>query len=77
MKKQKHISFLCTIALLGFLLGIHNGRVALWKDQDPKPVRVFPYYASALPPEAQKALKAGIPLESMEDLEALIKKYLP
>ncbi len=77
MKRTKLSTLLCTVILSGFLLGIHNGRVALWKDQDPQPVRVFPYFAAALPEPLQRALCQGIPLESMDDLEDLMEKYLP
>ncbi len=77
MKKQMLCTLLPGCLLLGFLLGIHNGRVALWKDQDPEPWRVFPYAVSALPRETRQALKAGIPIENMEDLENFIKNYLP
>lgn len=77
MKKQHITSAFASFLLFGFLLGVHNGKVALWKGQDPKPIRVFPYSVSALPPQAQEALRSGIPIESMEDLESLIKKYLP
>lgn len=34
MKQQ----FLTALLLLGFLVGIHNGYVAVWKDEDPQPI---------------------------------------
>ncbi len=77
MNRQKLRIFLCNILMLSLLLGVHDGFVALWKGQDPEPYKVFPYAVSALPKPAQQALKAGIPIESMEDLERLIKNYLP
>lgn len=75
--KKKHLSQLLCCAILSlYLLGIHDGKVALWKGDDPEPIRVFPYRASMLPEEAQSKLKAGIPIDSMEDLNRLIEAYL-
>ena len=59
--------------LLGFLLGIHNGRVALWKEPDPEPYRILAYPAAALPRDIQDALRAGIRIESEADLDRLIE----
>ena len=61
---------------MSFLLGIRNGCVALWKDGSPEPIRVFPCPVSTLPAQALEALKAGIPIESLEQLEALAENYL-
>lgn len=62
--------------LLGILIGIYNGRVALWKDQDPEPYRVFPYPAAAVPAEIREALEHGIRIDSEADLEALLENLL-
>lgn len=70
MKKNHLLPFL---AMLGFLLGIHNGRVALWKSPDPEPYRVFPCYVSTLPPEIRTALEKGIKIESEADLDRLLE----
>ncbi len=77
MNKRFLSSTLSFLALFGFLLSVHNGQVALYKDQDPEPYRVFPYAVSSLPLQAQLALRAGIPIDSPEDLKALLEKYLP
>lgn len=66
---------LCWI-LAVYLLGIHEGKIALWSSDDPEPARVFPYSASTLPKEARDALERGIPINSMEDLNRLIEAYL-
>ncbi len=76
MNKRSLCSLLCSLVLFGFLLSVHDGKVALYKDQDPEPCRVFPCELSSLPLAAQLALKAGIPIDSAEDLKALIEKYL-
>ena len=68
---------LCALALcFSFLLGIKDGRVALWKDDDPEPVKVYPYPVSMLPKKAVDALEKGIPIESEEALRELIDQYL-
>lgn len=75
--KKKFLSHLLSFALVaGYLLGIHNGKIALWDGNDPEPVKVFPYSASMLPEEARKLLEAGIPIESMEQLRQLAETYL-
>ena len=43
----RHI--LCPVLLLGFLLGSYNGRLAVWKDDDPEPYRVYPCPVYLLP----------------------------
>lgn len=64
---------LTSLFLLGFLLGIHNGRIALWKEPDPEPMRVFPYPVSALPQDIRQALEHGITIDSEADLDALLE----
>lgn len=73
MKKTK---ILAQLLLFGFLLGIHNGRIALWKEPDPEPCRVFPYSAAALPQEIRQALQHGIRIESESDLDRLLENLL-
>ena len=62
--------------ILGFLLGIQNGKIALWKTGQAQTTYVFPYRADTLPPEIQTALQSGIPIQTPEELEALIENYL-
>ena len=76
MNKKKTSQLLSALLMFTFLLGIHKGKVALWEENDPEPVKVFPYRASMLPEEAQEQLRKGIRLESMEDLDRLIQAYL-
>lgn len=67
---------LCAFLLFGFLLGIHDGRIALWKDGLTEPWRVFPYPAAALPAQTQQELAKGIRVDSMEDLDRLLENFL-
>jgi hypothetical protein len=64
------------MVLTAFILGSKNGYIALWRGEDPQPVKVFPYPISALPLQDQQALKNGIRLESIDELYALIEDYL-
>jgi hypothetical protein len=73
---MKKLSYLYCILCFGFLLGIHDGRIALWKGDDPEPVKVFPYFASMLPEADQRALQNGIHLDEDADLRKLLEDYL-
>ncbi len=73
---MKISSMLCTVALFSFLLGVHEGRIALWKNEDSEPYKVFPYYARMLPVADRRALEEGIRFESTDDLVRLLADYL-
>ena len=47
------------LLLVGFLLGIYHGRIAVWRAPDPEPVKVFPYYAAILPSQMRAEGAAG------------------
>ena len=61
---------------LTFLLGVHDGYIALWKEGSPEPAEVFPYKASLLPEADQTRLEKGIRIESKKDLLELMEDYL-
>ena len=65
-----------SILLIGFLLGIHDGRIALWVGDDPEPTTIFPYYVSMLPKADQKALENGIEIQDEHRLHSLLEDYL-
>lgn len=77
MKKKLISRLLCPILMAGFLLGIHNGRIAIWKGEDPEPFRTIPFLVSLLPDDFRAALQQGIPIDSMEDLDRFLTEYLP
>ena len=72
---MRKLRFLTAILLLGFILGIHKGNVALWKDGRKDPIKVFPYQASLLPEEDQKRLEQGVHVDSLNQLRKLIEDY--
>lgn len=61
---------------LAFLLGSHEGFIALWRSPGGEPDQVFPYSVASLPPEDQQRLKEGIRIESEADLLRLLEDYL-
>lgn len=73
MKRHRYLLYL---AALGFLLGIRDGYIALWKDGDPEPAEVFPYRAEMLPEADRNALERGIPIHSERALQELLQDYL-
>lgn len=62
--------------LAGFILGIRNGQVAIWKDDDPQPIRTFPWSAAMLPSQIRQALEKGIYVEESSDIGLLIKDMI-
>lgn len=73
MKQKK---FVCLGLILGFLLGCHNGYIALWKDGHSSPMRVFPYRVALLPTPDQQALRRGIVVADETELAHLLEDYL-
>ncbi len=68
---------LCALALTcGFLLGIRNGRLALWRDGEPHPEQIYDIRADTLPPADRLRLRQGIRLESREEVWLLLENYL-
>lgn len=76
MKQQRLCRLICSILLVGFLLGVHEGRIAIWKDGISDPWRIFPYPYVVLPAQTQQQLKNGIRIDSMEDLDRLLENLL-
>ena len=73
MKIKKMIA---SLLLFGFLLGVHEGKVAVWMDGKKEPVRVFPYSVSLLPKADQKKLESGLRFNSLGELKEFIQNYL-
>ena len=62
--------------LLGFILGIRGGFIALWTEERPECAQVFPYSAAVLPAADQKALQEGIRIESEQQLVSILEDFL-
>ena len=67
---------LSTALLLGFLLGIHEGRLTLWRDGQTHPEQVYDIRADTLPPADRLQLRRGIRAESREELWLILENYL-
>ena len=59
----------------GFLLGVHNGHIALWHDGAAEPL-VFPCRAGLLPRSERLKLEAGIRIENEEQLIRFLEDLL-
>ena len=64
------------ILCLGYLLGVYRGQIALWKEPDPQPIRIFPYSVSMLPEEDRATLEKGIRADSIMQLTRQLEDYL-
>lgn len=76
MKNKIRLRILCAPVLLGFLLGSYNGRLAVWKDDDPQPYRVYPCPVYLLPKEERDALRRGIRIDNMDDVSDFLENFL-
>ena len=76
MKYRKFSGLLCAALMAVYLLGIHEGKIALWSGDDPEPIKVFPYRAALLPKKEREMLKQGIEVESLDELYRLAEAYL-
>lgn len=70
---KKHAAL---VLLLGFLLGIHEGKLALWRDGTEKPEQVYDIRADSLPPADRLVLDRGMQLESREEVWQVLENYL-
>lgn len=73
-KKLQKLWLMCLC--LGYLLGIHDGRLALWRGDDPEPVHIFYVRAQDLPPADQILLRRGLRIENDQQLYAVLENYL-
>lgn len=59
-----------------FLLGSHEGFLALWTDGRSEPAEVYPYCVASLPPADQQRLEKGIPIGSRQELLSILEDFL-
>ena len=76
MNTQAKLRRILPALLLGFLIGNFNGRLAIWKNDDPEPYRVYPCPVYLLPKEEREALQKGISINTMEDVEEFLENFL-
>lgn len=74
MKRKKNLStLLCAAMLFSFLIGIHEGRLAIWRDNEATPCEILPVPTALLPTKVQAQLRQGIRVESDEELSKLLE----
>ena len=73
--KTKSKRLLTTLLACGFLLGIRNGKLALWRDGALHPEQIYDIRADTLPPADRLRLRHGIRLESREEVWQLLENY--
>lgn len=76
MKNQFLKNLLPVALMLTFFVGVHNGRLALWKNEDPTPCKIFPCPVILLPQKVQEQLRSGVRLETIEDVNRLLENFL-
>lgn len=76
MLKKILCTQLCALLLFGFLLGVCDGKIAIWRDGEAQPWRTFPYPVAVVPAETQAQLRQGIRIDTLEDLDALLENLL-
>ena len=69
-------TLLYSILLFGFLLGVHKGKIALWRGEQKTPFMVFPYSVRSFPKNDRLVLEEGIRFESMDELRQMLADYL-
>ena len=67
-----------TILILALLyyLGLHNGQLAIFRNNTAQPLEVFPYSSDIFPEADRAALKKGIPFQDSQTLHRLLEDYL-
>ena len=64
------------LLLASFLLGIHDGRLTLWREGEAHPEQIYDIREDSLPPADRLALRRGIRVESREELWMILENYL-
>lgn len=68
---------ICTLVpILGLLLGIYEGRLALWTSDTVRPYQIFDIREDSLPPADRLQLRQGIPLTSREELWEILENFM-
>ena len=58
------------------VLGVFEGKLALFIGKSDYPNRVFDFMIRTLPPDDQKLLSDGIKISSEEELSAILEDYM-
>ena len=72
---MKQIRYTYLALILTILLGSHKGFLALWRQGEDAPLRIYPLRIDTLPPADQELLEAGIEVESEGHLARLLEDF--
>lgn len=61
--------------MMGYLLGVSRGYVAVWRYEDPEPIFITDTKVTLLPWEDQVALKKGIEILDDQALTKALEDY--
>ena len=64
------------VLLAGFLLGLHDGRLTLWREGTVHPEQIYDIRGDSLPPADRLMLQRGIRVENREELWEILENYL-
>lgn len=64
------------VLALGFVLGVRDGRLTLWREGTEWPEQVYDIRADSLPPADRLMLERGLRCESREELWQVLENYL-
>ena len=67
---------LAHLILTGLVLSTYRGQLALWEDDNPEPIAVYPTSVCMLPEADRQRLEDGIPVENESRLHRLLEDYL-
>lgn len=58
-----------------YTIGVWEGKVAVFEGEDDFPMQVFEEAVNGLPPQQQKEIENGIPVENADELYLLLEDY--
>ena len=72
MQLAKKLSILLVLSLY---LGLSNGRLAIYSQNDLTPLQTLPYNVSLFSAEDRNRLEKGIPFSTAAELSRLLEDY--
>ena len=60
---------------VGYLLRDYNGKIAVFKAGEDKPLKIASTHIASLPKQDAKKLKAGISADTRQELEKALEDY--
>ena len=64
------------LLIASWVLGSYDGYIALYNQNCPQPLEIYPYKTQILPKTDQQALAEGIPVRDADQLTRLLQDFL-